>query len=171
MILSLQKILALFICLTILTSCVSASNWLSGPARSQNSHLDSSNYLTSIRIGVTTKQETFARLGNPTARQSHVINNFAFESWSYVATDTAIAPYQYIPLFGAVAFWRPLRDQTLSAAMSFSSEDQVSGLTISTVNAYGNIRSPENVPNLATLHSFYGMRNPNLPHTPIESIP
>ena len=150
----------------LLSSCVEASHWLSGPTPIQHSSFASSPQLAPIRIGVTTKQEIVASLGNPTNRQIHSIDGIQVESLSYSTVEAEIRPYQYIPLLGIIAFLEPFQRQTPSAAISFSSEDRVSGLTVSTVNAYGDIRSPELVPIGESSVSFYGMRNPGVAHTP-----
>ncbi len=156
----------LCLCCVVLTGCVGASNWLAGPTQFQNSPLEPSEQFASIRIGVTTKQEIVASLGNPTNRQIHSIDGIQVESLSYSTGEAEIRPYQYIPLLGAIAFLEPIQSQTLSTAISFSSEDRVSGLTISTVNAYGDLRSPELVPIGESPASFYGMRNPDVAHAP-----
>lgn len=167
--LSILKIGMLFILCMVLTSCVAASDWLSGAAPSQNSFLNPSNRFALIQIGDSTKQDVEANFGNPIDRQLHSIDGIPFESFSYSTAETEIRPYQYIPFFGALAFWSPLTSQTPSAAISFSPEDVVSGLTLSTVNAYGDIRSSEIAPTPDSSYSFYGMRNPDVSQTPADS--
>ena len=160
------RIWLLCMCCLLLNGCVGASNWLSGPTQFQNSPFEPSQHFAPIRIGVTTKQEIVSSLGNPTNRQIHSVDGIQVESLSYSTAETEIRPYQYIPLLGAIAFLEPIPSQTPSAAISFSSEDRVSGLTISTVNAYGDIRSPELLPLGESSASFYGMRNPDVSHAP-----
>ena len=166
---SLIRILLLSLCWWIFTSCVGASNWLSGPTQFQNSPLELSQHFAPVQIGVTTKQKIIERLGNPTNRQIHSSNGIQGESLSYSITETEIRPYQYIPLLGAMAFLGPIQSQTPSAAISFSSVERVSGLTLSTVNSYGDIRSPEFVPLEETSSLSYGMRNPDVAHNPDHS--
>ena len=164
MTLSLIKIFLLCLCWWLFTSCVGTSDWLSGPPQWQNSDLESSLRLSTIGIGVTTKEEVLTRFGTPTDRQGSMIDGITFESLSYSTTEATITPYQYIPLFGAVAFWEPLENHAPSAAISFSNEDTVSGLTISTVRAFGDIRSSEKFNKSDSSTSFYGMRNPDVTH-------
>ena len=166
---SILRILPWCMCCVLLTGCVGASNWLAGPTQFQNSLLDPSHRLAPIQIGVTTKQEIVTNFGNPTDRQIHSIDGTQFESLSYSTTEIAINPFQYIPLFGAAASWRSTSSRTPSAAFSFSSEEKVSGLTVSTVNAYGDTRSPKRflIPNSPI--SFYGMRNPEVFHITVNS--
>ena len=159
----------LSLCCLFLTSCVGASNWLSGPAQSQTSHRDPSPHFTAIHIGITTKQEVIAQLGNPTNQYVHSIDGIQVESVSYTTSDTAVKPYQYIPFFGGLAFWKPQDNSAPSIAISFSSENRVSGLTVSTVNAHGDIRSPEKIHISDFPTSFYGMRNPEVSHSPADS--
>lgn len=166
---SLLKIGLLCILYGLLTNCMAASNWLSGPTQFQNSRSDLSHHLDPIQIGVTTKQEIVGNFGNPTDRQIQSIDVTQFESLSYSTTETAIQPYQYIPLLGAIAFSGPIQSQTPSAAISFTPEGKVSGLTFSTVNAYGDIRSSEIFPMGDASTTFYGMRNPDVSHTPADS--
>ena len=143
----------------------------SSPASSQNYPLDTYDHLAPLQIGISTKQEIVARFGHPTDRQTHSIDGMHFESLGYANAETMIKPYQYIPLLGAVAFWSPLTNQAPSAAMSFSSEDVISGLTVSTINAYGDIPSSELFPIAHSNTSFYGMSNPDVFHTPADSNP
>jgi hypothetical protein len=147
------------------------SNWLSEPSQFQNSYSHTSHPYSPIKIGKSTKSEIVSRLGNPTDRQLHSIDGLPFESLSYSTTETEIKSYQYIPFLGALAFWGPQISQTPSAAISFNSEDIVSGLTVSTVNAYGDIRFPEILPIGDSPPAFYGMRNPDVFHTPADSNP
>jgi len=148
---------------------VAASDWLSTPSPFQNSPLDPSNRLAPIRIGVSTQQEIVVRLGNPADHQMHSIDGMPFESLGYATTETQINPFQYLPLFGAFAFRGSLTSQTPSTAISFSPQGVVSGLTISTVNAHGDIRSPEIFPMTDSSTSFYGMKNPDVSHARADS--
>ena len=152
----------LCMCCILLTSCVGASNWLSGSPPYHNSQFDPSQHFPSIRIGVSTQQEVINRLGDPTDRQIRSIEKFQHESFSYTTSESVVKPYQYLPFLGAVAFRRPATTQAPSAAISFSSENKVSGLTLSTVNAYGDIQTPEKFPISDSFTSFYGMRNPEV---------
>lgn len=169
MTLSLIRILLLCQCWWLFTSCVGTSDWLSGPSQFQNSDLKSSLHLSPIQIGVTTKEEVLMRFGAPTDRQGSRINGITLESLSYSTSESPMTPYQYIPLFGAVAFWEPLDNHTPSAAISFSNENRVSGLTSSTIRAFGDIPSSENFNTPDSSTTFYGMRNPNVTHAPTSA--
>ena len=107
-----------------------------------------------------------ARLGDLKDRPIPSIDRNQIESLSYSTAESEIRPYQYIPLLGAIAFLGPIQSQSPSAAISFSSEGIVSGLTVSTLNAYGDLRSPERVPIEESPASFYGLRNPDVAHVP-----
>ncbi len=169
--LSILYVILLLILYIVLPSCVGTSNWLSSPASSQNDPLDMYDHFVPLQIGISTKQEIIARFGHPTDRQTHAIDGMHVESLGYATAETTITPYQYIPLLGSVAFWSPLTHQAPSAAMSFSSEDVFSGLTVSTINAYGDIPSSEFFPIAHSNTSFYGMSNPDVSHTPAASNP
>jgi hypothetical protein len=163
---SILRIWLLCLGCVFLTGCVGASEWLLGPTQFQDSRSDLSPHFASIRIGVTAKQEIVSSFGSPTNRQMHPIDGSQVESLSYSTAESEIRPYQYIPLLGAIAFLGPIQSQSPSAAISFSSEGIVSGLTVSTLNAYGDLRSPERVPIGESSASFYGMSNPNVSHAP-----
>lgn len=163
------KILLLCLCWGLFTSCVNTSDWLSGPPQWQDSDLESSLDLSQIEIGITTKEEVITRFGIPTDRQDSMIDGITFESLGYSTTQATITPYQYIPLFGAVAFWGRLENHAPSAAISFSNEDKVSGLTSPTVRAFGDIRSSENFNKSHSSTFFYGMRNPDVIHAPASA--
>jgi hypothetical protein len=166
MTLSTLRIWPLYVICLVLPGCVEASNWLSGPTQFQDSRSDLSSHFASIRIGITTKEEMVARLGDLKDRPIPSIDRNQIESLSYSTAESEIRPYQYIPLLGAIAFLGPIQSQSPSAAISFSSEGIVSGLTVSTLNAYGDLRSPERVPIGESSASFYGMSNPNVSHAP-----
>lgn len=167
---SLLKIGLLCLCCVPLTGCVSASNWLAGSAQFHNSQFEKSHPLDSIQIGITTKEEILAKLGIPTDHQRHSIDEAQLESLSYSNTDATITPYQYLPLIGAIAFWGPDPTPTPSVAISFSSEKRVSGLTVSTFNAYGDNKAPIQIPLDDSPPLFYGMRNPEVSHAPTDFI-
>lgn len=167
---SLLRIGLLCIGCIFLTSCVVASNWLSGPTQQQTPQFDASIQTPPLQIGVTTKEEIVSRLGDPTHRHIHSIDGIQFESLSYSHSPIAITPFQYIPLFGAIAFLRPFTDEIPPAAISFSSDQRVSGLTASTVNAYGDIDLLETFP-VSNSPTFYGMRNPEVFHSRVVSTP
>ena len=162
---ALIRILPIF-CL-VLTNCVNTHHQFSGSLlQLQSSHTAPTQQLGSIQIGITTKQEIIRRFGNPTDQQMSTREGVPIESLSYADSEIEIRPYQYIPFFGAFAFWRTPTHQNSSAAISFSSDEKVSGLTISTVNAYGDIRSSELFSRVDSTTSFYGMNNPEVSHTP-----
>ncbi len=163
------RIWPLYVVCFVLSGCVEASNWLSGPTQYQNSSFASSPQLAPIRIGVTTKQEMVARLGHPTDEKVRSTDGIQVESLSYSTAEAEISPYQYLPLLGGIAYLEPLQNQTPSTAFSFSSEGLVSGLTVSTLNAYGDIRSPKQLSIEEPSLLFYGMRNPEVSYTPNDS--
>ena len=163
------RIWLLCMCCVVLTGCVGASDWLSGPTQFQDSPLEPSQHLAPLWIGVTTKQEIVASLGNPTNRHIHSIDGIQVKSLGYSTAETEIRPYQYLPLLGALAFLEPIQSQPPSAAISFASEDRVSGLTVSTVNAYGDIRSSGIFTSEDFSATFYGMSNPAVFLTPNAS--
>ena len=167
---SLLKFGLLCLCCASLTGCVSASNWLAESSQFHKPQFEGSHHLDSIQIGSSTKEEVLARLGNPTDRQRHSIDEAHLESLSYSSTEATITPYQYLPLIGAFAFWGPDPTPTPSVAISFSSEERVSGLTVSTLNAYGDIQAPIPASIGDSPPLFYGMRNPEVSHTPIDFI-
>ncbi len=150
----------------ILTNCVNTHHRLWESSQLQSSHLTPTQQLTSIQIGITTKQEIIRRFGNPTDQQMSTREGVPIESLSYADSEIEIRPYQYIPFFGAFAFWRTSTHQNSSAAFSFSFDEKVSGLTVSTVNAYGDIRASKFFTGAASVTSFYGMNNPEVSHIP-----
>ena len=150
----------------VLTNCMNTHHQLSGSLQLQSSHTTPTQQLGSIQIGITTKQEIIRRFGNPTDQQMSAVQGATIESLSYADSEIEIRPYQYIPLLGAMRFLWPMHNQTPSVGMSFSPDEKVSGLTISTVNAYGDIRSSELFSRADSTTSFYGMNNPEVSHTP-----
>ncbi len=163
------RFLALGICLVLCCGCVNTSNWLARPAPFPHFPLDSTQQLDSIRIDVSTRNDILSNFGHPNNRQSHSSEGLHWESFGYSNDESAISPLQFLPLLGSVAHWSRLATQTPSLAISFSSEEKVSGLTLATINAYGDIRFSEisSMPN-DSLH-FYGKRNPEVSHTSPES--
>jgi len=170
MTLSLLKFGLLCLCCVPLTGCVSASNWFAGSSQFHKPQFEGSHHLDSIQIGSSTKEEVLARLGIPTDRQRHSIDETHLESLGYSNTEASITPYQYLPLIGGIAFWKPDPTPTPSVAISFSSEERVSGLTVSALNAYGDIQAPMPVSIGDSPPLFYGMRNPEVSHTPTDFI-
>jgi len=105
-------------------------------------------------------------LGDPTDRQIHPGNGDQFESWAYASNEETIQPYQYVLFVGAFASSRSLVNESPSAAIGFSPNGVVSGLTLSTLNAYGDIPPPELFPISAFSPPLYGMNNPQVAHSP-----
>ncbi len=149
----------------LLTGCVGASNWLSGSNELQDSPTASAQYFAPMRIGVTPVEEIASRFGVPDDVQFGSIEGRQIESLGYSSSAQLISPFQYIPFFGAVEIWRQGSDHTPSAAISFSPEEQVTGLTVSTNNAYGDIRLLRTSPRAGSSSSVYGMNNPAVFHT------
>lgn len=153
----------------LLSGCIGASNWLSGSAEFQNYQLDSAQYFAPMRIGVTPAKEVVSRFGVPDDVQFGSIDGMQIESLGYSSNELMISPFQYLPLFGAVEIWRQGSNHAPSAAMSFSPEERLSGLTISSDNAYGDIRSKGMSTHADSSISFYGIHNPAVFHTATAS--
>ena len=155
-----------FILLTCLSGCVATSELLSGPASVANSRPEPSSLREPIQIGVSTQEEVSGMLGNPTESKTHTLNGTQVESWAYVSHEETVQPYQYVPFVGAFAFSRSHVNDSPSVAISFSPNGVVSGLTVSTLNAYGDIPPSELFPVSASSTTLYGMRNPQISHSP-----
>ena len=155
--------LLLLLCL-MLTSCMATSDWLSAPSDQQSSSVKTSNRFTPIQIGVSTQEEILVTLGNPTDHQIHGIDDVSNrESFAYVTMPTQeVNPFQYLPLFGLWA--SPEAITSPSAAISFSPQNVVSGLTLSSSNAYGYIPPPNIHAITHSTITFYGMDNPEVSH-------
>ncbi len=119
MTLPIVRTLLLCLCCGIFTSYVNARDLLSEPSQLKYSQLASSQYFSPIEIRVTSKQEVLTRFGKPPDCQGHMIDEIGWESLSYSTTHATIKHYQYIPLFGPLAFWLPLENQTPSTAIRF----------------------------------------------------
>lgn len=163
------RIVPIFLGSVLLSGCVGASNWLSGSAEFQDSVLDSAQYFAPMRIEVTTVKEIASRFGVPDDVQFGSIDGMQIESLAYSSNELAMTPFQYIPFFGAVEIWRQGSKHTPSAALSFSPEERLSGLTVSSNNAYGDIRSQGTSSRADSSISFYGMNNPAVFHTATAS--
>jgi len=155
-----------FILLTCLSGCVATSELLSGPASVANSRPEPSSLREPIQIGVSSQTEVKGMLGDPTDRQIHSENGNKIESWAYASHDETVTPYQYILFFGAFASPHSLVNESPSVAISFSPNGVASGLTLSTLNAYGDIPPSELFPVSASSTNLYGMRNPQISHSP-----
>ena len=105
-------------------------------------------------------------LGNPTGSKTHTLNGTQVESWAYVSHEETVQPYQYVLLVGAFASSHSLVNESPSVAIGFSPNGVVSGLTVSTLNAYGDILPSELFPVSASSTPLYGMRNPQISHSP-----
>ncbi len=163
--LSIVRMGTLCLCAVLLTGCVGTSNWLSGSVESQHSSFDTSHYFAPMRIGVTPVKEVASRFGVPDDVQFGSIEGRQIESLGYASSEQGITPFQYIPFFGAVEIWRQGAKHTPSAAISFSPDERVSGLTVSSNNAYGDIRSPGISTRTRSSISIYGMSNPAVLYT------
>ena len=148
----------------LLTACVGASNWLSGSTESQHSSFDSSHYFAPMRIGVTPVKEIASRFGVPDDIQFGSIEGKQIESMGYSNRARMTTPFQYILFFGAIEIWRQGSNHTPSAAISFSPDERVTGLTVSANNAYGDIRLLRTSPRTESSSSVYGMNNPAVFH-------
>jgi outer membrane protein assembly factor BamE (lipoprotein component of BamABCDE complex) len=155
-----------FILLTCLSGCVATSELLSGPASVANSRPEPSSLREPIQIGVSTQEEVRGMLGNPTEGKTYSPNGTQLESWAYVSHEETVQPYQYVLFVGAFAFSRSHVNDSPSVAISFSPNGVVSGLTVSTLNAYGDIPPSELFPVSASSTTLYGMRNPQISHSP-----
>ena len=149
----------------LFTGCVGASNWLSGSTESQHSSFDSPLYFAPMRIGVTPVEEISSKFGVPDDVQFGSIEGKQIESLGYSSSAQMTTPFQYIPFFGAVEIWRQGSMHTPSAAISFSPEERVTGLTVSDNNAYGDIRLLRTSLRAGSSSSVYGMNNPAVFHT------
>jgi len=155
-----------FILLTCLSGCVAMSDFLSGPTATQNSGIEPSSLWEPIQIGISTQEDVIGALGNPTDRKIHPGNGSQFESWAYASHEETVQPYQYVLLVGAFASSHSLVNESPSVAIGFSPNGVVSGLTVSTVNAYGDILPSELFPVSTFSTPLYGMRNPQIAHSP-----
>ncbi len=154
-----------------LTGCVAASEWLAHPTATQTSYEARDRNLPPLEIGVTTKEEIIATFGHPGHRKTLAFEAQSIESFGYATAEGQILPYQYIPFVGALAFRKPFTDLTSSLAISFSPQDQVSGLTVADTNAYGDIPPTEVFLRPHVSLPFYGMRNPNVQYGAARNIP
>ncbi len=162
---SLPRIGILSLYCVLLSGCVGTSNWLSGSSENQNFSVDTSHYLAPMRIGVTPVKEVASRFGVPDDVQFGSIEGRQIESLGYSSNTHTITPFQYIPFWGAVEMWRQESNRTPSAAISFSPEERVTGLTVSSNNAYGDIRIPRTSTRATSSSALYGMNNPAVFHT------
>jgi len=162
-----QKIIWLaLILLTYLSGCVATSDFLSGPALTHDSSLEPPSLMDPIKIGVSSQTEVKSSLGNPTDRKIHSENGNQIESWAFASHDETVIPYQYIPFLGAFVSPHSLVNESPSVAVSFSPDGVVSGLTVSSLNAYGDIPPYDLIPASALTTPLYGMRNPQISHSP-----
>ncbi len=168
--LSILRFILLSICFILLIGCVTASDWLSREPPSQNSLLIPSDSMTPIQIGNSIKQDVESNFGRPSDRQLHSIDGLPFESFSYTTVETTIRLYQYLPFFGALAFRSSPKNQTPSVAISFSPEGTVSGMTLSTINAYGDIPLHKLFAKEKSPY-FYGVKNPDVFYAVTDSTP
>ena len=148
----------------LFTGCIGASNWLSGSAESLHSSFGASQYFAPMRIGVTPVKEIASRFGVPDDVQFGSVEGRQIESLGYASSAHMTTPFQYIPFLGAVEIWRQGSTHTPSAAISFSPEERVTGLTVSANNAYGDIRLLRTSPRGGSSSSVYGMNNPAVFH-------
>ncbi len=162
-----QKIIWLaLILLTYLSGCVATSDFLSGPSLTHDSSLEPPSFMDPIQIGVSTQGEVRSVLGNPTDSNAHSENGNQIESWAFASHDETVIPYQYIPFLGAFVSTHSLVNESPSVAVSFSPDGVVSGLTVSSLNAYGDIPPYDLIPASALTAPLYGLRNPQISHSP-----
>lgn len=162
------RIFPIFLSSVLLSGCVGASNWLSGSPQFHDPLEASTQYFAPMRIGTTPVKEVVSRYGVPDDTQFGSIDGMQIESLGYSSSALAM-PFQYIPLFGAIEIWRQETNHTPSAAISFSTEERLSGLTVSSHNAYGDIRPKGMSTRANSSMSFYGMNNPAVFHTATTS--
>ena len=141
------------------------SDFLSGPTSVPGYSPEPHSLIDPIQIGVSTQEEVIGALGNPTDRQQS-LDETPIESWAYVSHGETVQPYQYVLLLGAFASSRSLLNESPSVAFGFTPNGVVSGLTVSTLNAYGDIPPHELLPISNTSIPLYGTRNPQVAHTP-----
>ncbi len=149
-----------------LNNCVATSDWLATP--SQPSSLDPDNTYIFIRTGVTSKQEVLNNLRSPSHQLFHSDDKDQIESLSFSFAETEVRPSQYLPFLGGIPFLKSFPHLDPSIAISFSSQGTVSGLTFSTVNAHGDIPSSQIFLDAKPASSFFGMRNPDVTHSPTK---
>ena len=162
-----QKIFWLPLCiLTYLSGCVAMSDFLSGPASTHDSSFEPAPFMNPTQIGVSKKEDVIGMLKNPTDRQILSEGENQIESWGYASQDEIVIPYQYMPFIGGFVFRHSLVNESPSVAVSFSSHGVVSGLTVSSLNAYGDIPPQYGIPASVFTDPLYGMRNPQISHSP-----
>ena len=141
-----QAVLSILIMFILVSGCmtahemngmmVSASEKLSGSMMSREPALQNPASLEPIQIGVTTQDDMREQFGYPTDLQLSTESNIPRESWAYTSADSVIRPYQYLPIFGALAFKD--KKESESFAVSFSPTGIINGMTQSTVQAHGD---------------------------------
>ena len=146
------------ILLCLLSGCVAASQTLSGSSTERELLPLSKSSLDTIQIGVTKQEEIQALFGLPSDIQVLRTVDGLHESWAYVDTDKARQPFQYLPIFGALSTLN--RDGQSPLAISFSPEGIVDGVTLSRVNAQGDVTYSPRALDSVALTPLYGMKNP-----------
>ena len=168
-----QLMQPLFPLLTVLllSGCVQASEFLSGPVTHDDPAIRYPISLEPIQIGLTTQEEIQQRFGQPTDLQISSKDQISHESWAYASADPVIQPYQYVPFFGALAFSRPQKPESFS--VNFSQDGFVEGLSWRTIQPFGKARYDLIKLNPGSPIPIYGTKNPmvrNLSHS-LSSLP
>ena len=148
----------LVIIVLLLSGCVQASEFLSGPVIHDDPAFQFPSSLEPIHIGLTTQEEIQQRFGHPTDLQISSREQSSQESWAYASADPAIQPYQYVPFFGALAFSRPQKPPSFS--VNFSQDGFVEGLSWRTIQPFGKARYDLIKLNPGSNIPIYGTKNP-----------
>ena len=146
----------------LLSGCVQASEFLSGPVIHDDPAIQYPTSLEPVQIGLTTQEEIQQRFGDPTDLQISSGDQSSHESWAYASADPVLQPYQYVPFFGALAFSRPQKPQSFS--VNFSQDGFVEGLSWRTIQPFGKARYDLIKLNPGSQIPIYGTNNPMVRH-------
>ena len=142
----------------LLSGCVQASEFLSGPSTHDDPAIQYPVSLEPIQIGLTTQEEIQQRFGQPTDLQTSSKDQSSEESWAYASADPVIQPYQYIPFFGALAFSRLQQPESFS--VNFTQDGFVEGLSWRTIQPFGKARYDLIKLTPGSHIPIYGSKNP-----------
>ncbi len=140
--------------LAFLSGCVGMSEWLSGPV--SPGRVDRAPVIAQIQTNVSTQEDVSRLMGTPAARRTHLLDDSTIEAWAYHLEVYSVKPHQYLPLLGAIAFTSSQSGHSQSVAISFDKNGRMSGLTDSTMNAYGDVPSVMPFPETTFPIFFYG---------------